>query len=218
MRTDHLRRIISEEITGVFSFRSWLLRCMPRLLPAGGAGRIRAQIYRILGIAVGRGTLIFGPLILGPQSSPRSLRIGARCFINSLVYIDAAGPVTIGDGVSIGHHVVIITSDHAIGPSAFRAGELCLRPVTIGNGSWIAAGAMILPGVTIGAGAIVAAGAVVTRDVAPDTLVGGVPARAIRDLETVEPGRSRSDGDITPPGAWSASLPALPGETIPDRP
>jgi acetyltransferase-like isoleucine patch superfamily enzyme len=56
-------------------------------------------------------------------------------------------------------------------------------PVTIGDDAWIGAGAAVLKGVTIGAGAIVAARAVVTRDVAPYTLVGGNPARVIRELE-----------------------------------
>ena len=54
--------------------------------------------------------------------------------------------------------------------------------VTIGNGVWIGARAIILPGVTIGDRALVAAGAVVTRDVPADTLVGGNPARVIREL------------------------------------
>lgn len=57
------------------------------------------------------------------------------------------------------------------------------RPVRIGARVWIGAGARILPGVTIGDGAIVAAGAVVTRDVAPRTIVAGVPARPIKTLE-----------------------------------
>jgi acetyltransferase-like isoleucine patch superfamily enzyme len=52
----------------------------------------------------------------------------------------------------------------------------------IGDRVWIGANATVLAGVTIGHGAVVAAGAVVTRDVAPDTVVGGVPARVIRNL------------------------------------
>jgi acetyltransferase-like isoleucine patch superfamily enzyme len=55
--------------------------------------------------------------------------------------------------------------------------------VTIGDGCWIGARAVILPGVTVGAGAIVAAGSIVTRSVAPNHLVGGVPARPIRVLD-----------------------------------
>ena len=91
-------------------------------------------------------------------------------------------PVTIGSGVSVGHHVLLITTDHAIGPPEFRAGLAQPQPITIGDGAWIAAGATILPGVRVGAGAVVAAGALVTRDVAANTLVGGVPAKELRAL------------------------------------
>ncbi|NTV62282.1 MAG: hypothetical protein HGA65_01930, partial [Oscillochloris sp.] len=78
--------------------------------------------------------------------------------------------------------VVIASGDHEIGPHAHRGGRLIPRPVVIEDGVWIGAGALILPGVTIGAGAIVGAGALVTKSVAPDTVVGGVPARVIRTL------------------------------------
>ncbi len=54
-------------------------------------------------------------------------------------------------------------------------------PVTIGHDVWIGHGATLLPGVTVGDGAVVGAGAVVSRDVAPYTIVGGVPARLIRE-------------------------------------
>jgi acetyltransferase-like isoleucine patch superfamily enzyme len=56
-------------------------------------------------------------------------------------------------------------------------------PVTIGAGVWVGARAMIMPGVTIGDGAVIAAGAVVTKDVPPNTLVAGVPARIVRELD-----------------------------------
>ncbi len=64
-----------------------------------------------------------------------------------------------------------------------RAGRSIAAPVVIEPGSWIGARATILGGVTIGEGAVVAAGAVVTRSVPPDTLVGGVPATVIRELD-----------------------------------
>ena len=164
--------------------RLWLANLLPRALPTGAGGRLRALLYRALGIRVGPGTLFAGPLTLG--GSPgfhQRLGFGADCFVNSHVYIDTGAPVTVGSGVSLGHHVVIVTTDHSVGPPQFRAGARKPVPVTIGDGVWIAAGVMLLPGVTVGAGAIVAAGAVVTRDVPPNTLVGGVPARVIRSLE-----------------------------------
>ena len=56
-------------------------------------------------------------------------------------------------------------------------------PITIGNDVWIGGNSTILPGVTIGDGAVVAAGAVVTKDVEPNTIVGGVPAKVIKKIE-----------------------------------
>lgn len=57
------------------------------------------------------------------------------------------------------------------------------KPITIGDDVWIGGHSTILPGVTIGNGAIVAAGAVVTKDVEPNTVVGGVPAKVIKKIE-----------------------------------
>ncbi len=64
-----------------------------------------------------------------------------------------------------------------------RADALYTRGVCVGNGSWLGTRSLLLPGVSIGDCAVVAAGAVVTMDVPPNTLVGGVPARILRDLE-----------------------------------
>ena len=152
--------------------------------PLGAGVRARARIYKAAGLNLGHGTLLAGPIQLGMTGNPcRNIKIGAGCFLNSPLFIDAAAPVTIGNGVSVGHHVVIITSGHALGTPEFRAGPLQAAPVTIEDGAWIAAGVTLLPGVTIGRGAVVAAGAVVTKDVAPNTLVGGIPAKLIRALD-----------------------------------
>ena len=175
-------RVLREELPCFQVAPIWMINLLPRLLPIGIAFRTRAFLYQALGIRIARGTMIAGALSLGWGSRIGNLSIGARCFLNSDIFIDAAAPVTIGTGVTIGHHVTLITSDHAIGPSNYRAGPIDPKPITIGDGSWIAARVVILPGITIGAGAIVAAGAVVTRDVPPDTMVGGVPARVIREI------------------------------------
>ena len=175
-------RVWREE-TGGFDFRLWVADALLRLLPCGACGRVRAALYRRAGIRIGAGSIVAGRMTFGAAAKAHAhVRIGARCFINRAVYVDAAAAVTIGDGVSIGHHVVVITTDHAIGPPEFRAGALRPAPVTVGDGAWVAAGVTLLPGVTVGAGAVVAAGAVVTRDVPPNVLAGGVPARVLREL------------------------------------
>lgn len=74
------------------------------------------------------------------------------------------------------------SAEHAepVAPGSAPQGSFIRPPVRIGNDVWIGAGVTVLRGVTIGDGAVVAAGAVVTRDVAPYTIVGGIPARALR--------------------------------------
>jgi acetyltransferase-like isoleucine patch superfamily enzyme len=175
--------IAYEEVSWIGS-RLWVLNALLRGLPSGACGYLRASLYRAFGLSIGHGTKLYGAIDFANSGGVfRNIRIGNRCFLNSHVFLDASAPVTIGNGVSIGHHVCIITAHHEIGPAVFRAGPIAPRPVTIDNGAWIAAGATILPGVAIGAGAVVASGAVVTRDVPPHTLVAGMPARIIRHLE-----------------------------------
>ena len=155
--------------------------------PLGAGVRARTRLYQAAGLAIGRGTLIAGPIQFGMTGDPcKNVTVGVGCFLNSPLFLDAAGPVVIGDRVSLGHHVSIITSDHALGPPESRAGTLQVAAVTIENGAWIAAGVTLLPGVTIGHGAVVAAGAVVTKDVPPDTLAGGIPAKFIKVLDAKE--------------------------------
>ncbi len=110
-----------------------------------------------------------------------NIRLGKNVFVNSgCCFQDHAG-IEIGDGTLIGHQVVIATLNHAVDPS-FRA-DMIPAPVRIGKNVWIGAHATILPGVTIGDNAIIAAGAVVTKNVGSNTVVGGVPAKKIKDIE-----------------------------------
>jgi maltose O-acetyltransferase len=182
LSVNKLAQILREEASPLplrLQWAGWLMSGWP----LGAGVRARVRLYRAAGLAIGPGTLISGPIQFGMTGNPcRSLTIGAGCFLNSPLFVDAAAKVTIGDSVSLGHHVVIVTSSHALGASEFRAGALQTAPVTIEDGAWIAAGVTLLPGVTVGRGAVVAAGAVVTKDVAPNTLVGGIPAKLIRML------------------------------------
>ncbi len=112
----------------------------------------------------------------------RNIRIGDRVFINQNCTFYALAEITIGDDVLIGPNVSLISSGHPVAPSQRRA-ALVGKPITVGNGVWIAAGATVIGGVTIGENSVVAAGSVVTRDVPANTLVGGNPARVIRSIE-----------------------------------
>jgi acetyltransferase-like isoleucine patch superfamily enzyme len=92
------------------------------------------------------------------------------------------GGVDIADCVMIGPNVNIITTGHPLEPSRRRT---CIeaKPIVIEKNVWIATGATILGGVTVGENSVVAAGAVVTKDVPPNSLAAGVPAKVIRSLE-----------------------------------
>ncbi|KAF4960619.1 hypothetical protein FSARC_10433 [Fusarium sarcochroum] len=110
--------------------------------------------------------------------------IGRGVYINREVSIYDNALVTIEDAVLIGPGVCICTGTHAVDMHSRKEahGTSFALPIRIEADAWIGARATILPGVTIGRGATVAAGAVVGKDVEPETLVGGVPARFIRRL------------------------------------
>lgn len=110
--------------------------------------------------------------------APWNLRTGRNVAIDEGVDIYNVAPVTIGHFVSISRRAFICTPSHDI--SNIRR-PLTYKPITIGNGVWIGAEAIICPGVTIGDGAVVAAGAVVVKDVPAWTVVGGNPAKIIKE-------------------------------------
>lgn len=91
--------------------------------------------------------------------------------------------VYIGNNVMIGPNTLITTVGHPLSPKGRRQYHAFAQPVRIGNDVWIGGNVTILPGVTIGNNVVVAAGAVVTKDVPDNTLVGGVPARKIKETE-----------------------------------
>jgi len=109
--------------------------------------------------------------------------------IGLLTVDDASGEVArlvIGDRAALGPRVTVMLSSHP-NQSRLRSvvGE-CRGTVRIGADAWIGAGAIILPGINVGDAAIVGAGAVVTSDVAPRTIVGGVPAKRIREIPELD--------------------------------
>ena len=174
---------VAREELGVIDPRALLARVLMAVLPTGSANRLRTTLLRLGGTAVGDGTVVMGAVAFsGGRHAARNVHIGARCFVNQGCLFDATARIDIGDDVSLGHQVLVITSTHDADDPRHRAGALQSAPVRVGAGAWIASRAVLLPGVVIGEGAIVAAGAVVTQSVPPHTMVGGVPARAIKSL------------------------------------
>ena len=110
----------------------------------------------------------------------KNITIGRNVFINADCKFQDQGGIYIGNGVLIGHGVVLATLNHD--PDPAKRQQLHPAPIRIGDNVWIGANAVITAGVTIGENAIVAAGAVVTKDVAANTVVGGVPAIKIKDI------------------------------------
>ncbi|HEX7693935.1 MAG TPA: sugar O-acetyltransferase [Sphingomonas sp.] len=153
----------------------------PRLnrLSYADAAEIRAVFSELVGYRVDDSFVLIPPFYTAHGTE---IRIGRNVFINQNCTIYDLGGVEIGDDVLIGPNVSIITSGHPLEPSQRRA-AVTASPIAIGRNVWIAAGATVTGGVTIGENSVVAAGAVVTRDVPPNTLVAGVPARVVRTLE-----------------------------------
>lgn len=110
----------------------------------------------------------------------KNITIGNHVFFNSGCKFQDQGGITIDDGVLLGHNVVLATLNHCMIPE--QRANLKPAPIHIGKNVWIGANAMVLPGVTIGDGAVIAAGAIVTKDVPANTIVGGIPAKKIKDI------------------------------------
>jgi len=173
------RTLIADE-TRAFHFRYEGARLLAGAIPQNVSPRLRATIFRRAGFRIGKGVVFASsPRIGGAGDIYPRLTVGRRTYVNAGCVFDLGAEITIGSNVAIGHDVAIITTTHEPGGPMRRAGAEAFAPVAIGDGAWIGARALVLPGVTIGCGAVVAAGAVVTRDVAPNCVVGGVPARVI---------------------------------------
>lgn len=109
-------------------------------------------------------------------------QIGDKVFVNFGLMLVDDSEVVIKDEVMIGPNVIISTAGHPIHPTLRSTGYQFSDKIIIEERAWIGAGVVLLPGVTVGYGSVVAAGAVVAGNVPPMTVVGGVPARVIREI------------------------------------
>lgn len=115
-----------------------------------------------------------------------NITIGSETVLNYDTTILDCAPVTIGNRVAFGPGVKILTATHPVVLENRMQGWTRGLPVTIEDGVWLAAGVIVFPGVTIGAGTVVSAGSIVRKNLPPNSLVAGNPARVIRPLPEVE--------------------------------
>jgi acetyltransferase-like isoleucine patch superfamily enzyme len=158
-RREYERRIAPRglpRLLGQKLLHQWARACIPNGL--------RLQLYRGMGVAIGR-----------------------NVFVGLDTWLDDQFPelIEIEDDVTISFRVTVVVHDDARRMNAVipGAGDGTVAPVRLKRGCYLGAGCLILPGVTVGERAVVGAGAVVTRDVPPGKLVLGVPARVARNVD-----------------------------------
>jgi maltose O-acetyltransferase len=146
--------------------------------------RIRPKLYRLAGLNIGSGTTITGPLSLRADTTHK-IFIGKNTYFNSETRFGCQdSTITIGNNVLIGPRVSFESASHNVLFEEGKGRGFFTKEIVIQDKAWIGAGVIILPGVTVGEGAVVAAGAVVNKDVKQFTLVGGVPARIIKEISS----------------------------------
>ncbi len=147
------------------------------------------------GVSIGPRTLVMHGSVLHVynfRALPHAgITIGADSLIGEMNVIRGQGGVRIGDRVYTSPMVQIIAVDHVFADpnKSFVEQGITAQGIVVEDDVWIGSGAVITDGVCVGKGAVVAAGAVVTRDVPPHTVVGGVPARVLKEItaDTTQP-------------------------------
>lgn len=135
----------------------------------------RVAALRAFGANVDRAAVVYHGFQV---RSARNLTIGARTSVGDGAILDARGGLILGSDVNISTQVMIWTAQHDWQSADFKYQQ---APVSVGDRAWIGPRSVILPGSIIGEGSVIAAGAVVRGEIAPYTLVGGIPAKFISD-------------------------------------
>lgn len=145
----------------------------------------RKIFLQVLGAKIGDESVIMNINFFNwHHTGPKGLRVGKKCFLGDQVLIDLYDEVTLQDEVTLGQRVMILTHTNV----GYRSHPLQKKfpktsaKVMICVGSFIGAGSIILPGVTVGNNSFIAAGSVVNKDVPPNSLYAGVPAKLVRKI------------------------------------
>lgn len=116
----------------------------------------------------------------------RNIHLGDNFYANyDCVMLDGA-LITIGSQVLLGPKVGLYTSNHLFDATERIRGGCIARPITIGDGCWLAANVTVLPGVTIGANTIIGGGSVVTHDIPANVIAAGNPCQVIRPITAAD--------------------------------
>lgn len=141
---------------------------------------VRKLLSQITDSEIHESTAVFTPLYI---NYGMHTKIGKNVFINfDCVFLDLGG-ITIEDNVLIAPKVSLLSEGHPISPEERHS--IVPKPIHIKKNAWIGANATILQGLTIGENAIVAAGSVVSKDVPDNVIVGGIPAKIIKNIEQI---------------------------------
>lgn len=108
---------------------------------------------------------------------------GERVYVNfNCIFLDSAA-IHIGDRVMLAPSVQLFTATHPLDHEKRNSGLEFAKEIIIGDDAWLGGGVIVNPGITIGDRSVIGSGSVVTRDIPPDVLAAGNPARVIKSIE-----------------------------------
>lgn len=154
----------------------WAVRALFFQTPLPWPSGLRAALLRLFGAKIGEGVVIRSQVNI---TFPWRFSAGDHVWLGEEVLILSLAPVAIESNCCISQRAFLCTGSHDFSSAAFT---LRVSPITIREGSWVAAAAFIAPGVQVGPGSMVAAGSVVLADVPARVVVRGNPAVVAKQL------------------------------------
>lgn len=164
------------------AWKRWLVYFLVNHIYAGTrCFQKKRRMMNAIGHNLGEGTKLVGPVFC-----TGILQTGRDCWIGRNLTIHGNGQVILGNNCDVGPDVMFLTGGHLPGGPHRRAGLGITEDIHVEDSCWIGARATLLPGFRMGAGSILAACGCGVREISPNTLAGGVPAKRIRDCHEME--------------------------------